>query len=354
MSPVWSWWIERLMRVFRRLSWLAIGSHLALLFLAGGVLMPLVEPAGSALREPTSYAWWFFVTITTVGYGDIAPRSGAGRALAVFIMLFGIGAIGVAIGKLGELYFEVGRRSMRGLSQLEESGHVIIFGYRAGETEQIVEELLADRAKQASIVLCASEPEENPIPDRVKFVRGDLTSDDVLGRACVGSADRIVIHCDDDNETLLSALAVTAANPRAHIVTHLQREESRRHLARVNPAIEVVMSVTIPMIVQALQDPGVTQLVQRLLSNVSDDVFYSLRVPEGAGEWTFGALLRALKERHDAILIGIAGEAGLEVNPGADSPVIGGAVLYYIAIARLTDVDWQALGAGEAPARAGA
>ncbi|MCD8019065.1 MAG: potassium channel family protein [Clostridiales bacterium] len=38
--------------------------------------------------------WCAFVTLATVGYGDIAPSTNGGRAIAVILMLFGIGLIG--------------------------------------------------------------------------------------------------------------------------------------------------------------------------------------------------------------------------------------------------------------------
>lgn len=38
--------------------------------------------------------WWAIVTTTTVGYGDISPTTPVGRALAVVLMLVGIGIIG--------------------------------------------------------------------------------------------------------------------------------------------------------------------------------------------------------------------------------------------------------------------
>ena len=38
--------------------------------------------------------WWSFVTTTTVGYGDLAPATAAGRAIATMLMVFGIGLIG--------------------------------------------------------------------------------------------------------------------------------------------------------------------------------------------------------------------------------------------------------------------
>lgn len=38
--------------------------------------------------------WWAIVTTTTVGYGDVYPVTAVGRALAVVLMLVGIGIIG--------------------------------------------------------------------------------------------------------------------------------------------------------------------------------------------------------------------------------------------------------------------
>ena len=38
--------------------------------------------------------WWSIVTMTTVGYGDISPATPGGRAIAIVVMLSGIGAFG--------------------------------------------------------------------------------------------------------------------------------------------------------------------------------------------------------------------------------------------------------------------
>lgn len=44
--------------------------------------------------------WWSFVTCTTVGYGDISPSSTIGRIIAVLLMIFGIGLLGMLTGAI--------------------------------------------------------------------------------------------------------------------------------------------------------------------------------------------------------------------------------------------------------------
>jgi voltage-gated potassium channel len=42
--------------------------------------------------------YWAIVTMTTVGYGDIAPVSALGRSLAAILMIMGYGVIAVPTG----------------------------------------------------------------------------------------------------------------------------------------------------------------------------------------------------------------------------------------------------------------
>lgn len=49
----------------------------------------------SSIKTLGDAVWWSFTTMTTVGYGDMAPTTGLGRTLAVGLMLSGIALLGV-------------------------------------------------------------------------------------------------------------------------------------------------------------------------------------------------------------------------------------------------------------------
>ncbi|AZL85781.1 ion transporter [Aliivibrio salmonicida] len=58
-----------------------------------------IQTAGDAI-------WWAFVTISTVGYGDHYPITVAGKILAVFIIISGVGIFGMISGLITSIITE--------------------------------------------------------------------------------------------------------------------------------------------------------------------------------------------------------------------------------------------------------
>ncbi len=48
--------------------------------------------------------WWAIVTLTTVGYGDIVPKTTVGRFNGVMIMVVGVGVLGVLAGSMASYF----------------------------------------------------------------------------------------------------------------------------------------------------------------------------------------------------------------------------------------------------------
>ena len=59
-----------------------------ILVVLAGTVMAILDPN---VATPLDGIWWAWVTITTVGYGDIVPSTMVGRLFAAFLSLLGVG-----------------------------------------------------------------------------------------------------------------------------------------------------------------------------------------------------------------------------------------------------------------------
>jgi voltage-gated potassium channel len=66
-----------------------------------GTLMYLIEGGKNGFTSIPRSIYWAIVTLTTVGYGDIAPHTVLGQVVASAIMIFGYGIIAVPTGLVG-------------------------------------------------------------------------------------------------------------------------------------------------------------------------------------------------------------------------------------------------------------
>lgn len=73
----------------------------AALYMAEGEQQP--EAFGSILRA----LWWSIVTLTTVGYGDIAPVTPLGKSLAGLVAISGVGLVAMPAGILAAAFSEM-------------------------------------------------------------------------------------------------------------------------------------------------------------------------------------------------------------------------------------------------------
>jgi voltage-gated potassium channel len=70
---------------------------LVVVVIGGGAIFTAVERSAQHLSIEDGI-WWAIVTVTTVGYGDIVPHTEAGRAVAVIVMITGIGTAALLVG----------------------------------------------------------------------------------------------------------------------------------------------------------------------------------------------------------------------------------------------------------------
>jgi voltage-gated potassium channel len=224
--------------------------------------------------------YFTMISITTTGYGDIAPVSDEARlfdALVVTpIRIF------VVLIFLGTAYSFVFRRTLdrwrMALIQKTLNNHIVVAGFGTSGSEA-VDELIARGTDPDEIVAidCAEESLERALSLGCAILQGDATRDTTLVAARIDRARAAIVSAGSDDTSILITLTVRHLAPEVPISV-VVRNEDNELLARqagattvINPVsfagLLLAGSATGPHIAEYLADlassHGRVQLVER-------------------------------------------------------------------------------------------
>ncbi len=345
--PVFSKLKTLLLKHFMEMRWQSVVLAIACYFTLSWVLLWLSgEEELTAARE---FFYWVVVTASTVGYGDLSPITIPGKlVVALFVIPFGLGLFGLAVGRLAAFVSFQWRKGVKGLKPLDCHNHLLVIGWNEGRTMQLIRLLqreLAYHHENKKLVLCVRSDIENPLPNEIEFVKVRSYNDgEDMGRASVQAASCIIIDSASDEATMTTALYCSSQNSTAHIIAYFQDESLGGLLKQHCPNIECMPSVAVEMMAKSAMDPGSSILHHELLDVDHGMTQYSMAY-RGRSGITVRDLFSLLKERYDATLIGVSngGYSSIQVNPPLTMTLNSGSTLYYIADERINSVDWESL-----------
>jgi len=79
---------------------------MVLIVLLGGIMLFLLEAETGTVQDLGDALWWAVVTVTTVGYGDITPKTAMGRLVALVVMLVGISFVSILTANIAAYFME--------------------------------------------------------------------------------------------------------------------------------------------------------------------------------------------------------------------------------------------------------
>lgn len=274
--------------------------------------------------------WWAIVTTTTVGYGDIYPVSAVGRVIGVFLMIFGIGTLGVFTASISSYFVDRRMKEDRGMKEYEYTNHYIICEW-SERTREIINELRVDeRTKNTPVVIISDRLDHKPLDDDlVGFIRGQV-NDETLKRANIKDAQTAIILGDEsmdptsrDARVVLAGLTIESLNPDVYTIAELVEVANVNHCkhAHINEVI-VGNELVSMMISSSAKDHGLSKIVSDILTSQQGHELVKRDVPPDLAGKPYLEVLNSVKERYDATLVGIQHEnLQLTTNPPVDYPV---------------------------------
>ncbi|CQR48180.1 Voltage-gated potassium channel Kch [Paraliobacillus sp. PM-2] len=325
------------MYVIRKIIKKMIKIQNSILFLSSILLVVITSYLISFVENetfPTFFDgfWWVMTTVTTVGYGDYSPVTLSGRLIAIFLYIFGIGIIGVVIGKVVDGLAIFRRKKETGDIMYKEQAHYIIIGWSKKAAFAIKEML--ETTNDIEIVIIDDLEKAPILAENIHYIRGNASETATLEKANIHKAQSVLVFADDmieddqltDGKTLLIASAIESIAPEVHTIVEVMDEEHLKNFAYMNVDEFIISTETVSsLFVRSAFRKGISSVYNQLLRRThGDDLFF---IPATSKWKTYRDAFEELLD-HGATLVADGDDLG--INRKLDKPLPAHAQLYVI------------------------
>lgn len=227
---------------------LRLGAALALVFVV--VMVHWLDRGGLKDTHDGSISfldvvYFTMISITTTGFGDIAPVSDKSRLIeAVIVTPIRLAVIYIFVGTAYNFIIKRSWETWR-MKRIQErlAGHVVVLGYGVSGSEAVAE-LIARGTDPAGIVVIDPSPQRLALAEQAgcNVMEGDATRDETLEAVRISRAQSILVSAGRDDTTIL--IILTARHVALDVpITAVVRADDNELLARQAGANNVINPV---------------------------------------------------------------------------------------------------------------
>ncbi|GEM_PF-59192 len=189
--------------------------------------------------------YFTMISITTTGFGDIAPISDRARMVeAVIVTPIRFAVFFIFVGTAYNFIIKRSWEKWR-MARIQEklTNHIVVLGYGVSGSEAVAE--LIERGTDPHCIVVV-DPSEDRLADAEKagcnVMAGDATRDDTLNAVRIGQATNILVSAGRDDTSILIVLTVRHLAPDVPISV-VVRADDNEFLARQAGASNVINPV---------------------------------------------------------------------------------------------------------------
>jgi len=271
-------------------------------------------------------------TIATVGYGDIVPKTPAGRLFTCVFIIVGVGmayytfSLVISMSIEGRLKDFLGRKGMdRRIASLND--HIIVCG--SGKVGSNVIQCLQHEGQKFIVVEKDQLLYEQLCEQKVLTIQGDATLDEVLILAGVQRAKGLITALSNDADNVYVTLTSKTLNPGMTIVARAERKEAEGKLRSAGATTVIFPSVMGGrQLVSAMTKPVIMDFVENLFYNQALHMDIAEIAVDAASTLVGKNFIESdIKGRFDSIVVAIKRGDILMTNPSATEAICPGDIM---------------------------
>jgi len=207
-----------------------LGVGTASLIIGITLIMAVEAGRNPGINDVFDAFWWWVVTSTTVGYGDVVPVTKTGKLVAIFSIIIGFYLYTNVVAIVAESVHNYFERHNKGTAQIRETDHILICEYTSMADELIQSLPRIPELAGLPVVIATDLVQQNPYPQHY-FVSGVPINPATLRLANCAQAALVFIFAnfrfaDPDVKTLHIASRVKDINPEVPVFVEMVDENS--------------------------------------------------------------------------------------------------------------------------------
>jgi voltage-gated potassium channel len=270
----------------------------------------------STIQSLSDAVWYSIVTLTTVGYGDIVPKSDGGRIIGYIFLFLSLGVYGILIGQFSNIISNINENNKLGMQGTSFQNHIVVIGWtQFGKT--VIDQLIRAGRKVAIVTKDRGNIDlMHEIYDRkhVFILYSDYENFELLEKANIEKCSSVFINLENDTDKLVYILNIKKCFSELQFIVTLENANLKQTF--ISAGVKYAISkneIASRLLASYMFEPDVAQYSEEILAYPVTETDYDIkqfRILSGNPfiDQEYDKSFYELKKNYNVILIGLVRE----------------------------------------------
>lgn len=268
----------------------------------------------SSIRTMGGAMWYTFVTLTTVGYGDLYPVTPGGKVIGYIYVFASLGVLGFLISTISNKIHTMLENKKMGFHGTGFTDHILFVGWN--DFSRLVADEVYHSDKKMAVVTNRKDDIDliyaQYSREQVFVLFNEFSNFEALEKVNANKAATLFISFDDDSEALLYVINFKKLFPKPEIVVSLQKMQLKETFKAAGVTYVITKNeIASKLVASYIFEPEVADMNLDLLSSSRNKSDFDIQQYKVLASNPFVSkdseeAFHELRSNYDSVLLGIS------------------------------------------------